>query len=213
MRLSELLKGIIGSTALIGKMKSDAELVNRVARGDRSAFLTLYDRHAARIYGLSQRMLVDPMASEEVTQDTFLRLWTRAATFNPQKGNLLAWLLTIARKLAIDRMRLESRRPFEAESIEEKGWDWLPDPSSTTEESRWRTIRFALSELPTAQRQAIELAYYQGLSQSQISEHLNVPLGTVKTRVRLGMEKLRVAFREPNLKEVNRSESGDDDVN
>jgi RNA polymerase sigma-70 factor (ECF subfamily) len=194
-------------------MKSDAELVRRVANGDRSAFLTLYDRYSPRIYGLSQRMLGDPMASEEVTQDTFLRLWTRAATFNPQKGNILAWLLTITRHIAIDRIRLESRRPLEAESIEEKGWDWIPDPASTTDEARWGSIRFALSELPAPQRQVIELAYYQGLSQSQISEHLHVPLGTVKTRLRLGMEKLQDAFLAPNLEEIYRSESGDEDVN
>jgi RNA polymerase sigma-70 factor (ECF subfamily) len=140
-----------------------------------------------------------------VTQDTFLRLWTRASTFNPNKGSILTWLLTITRRIAIDRIRLESRRPSEAGSLDELGWDWLPDPKSTSEEARWGTVGFALAELPTPQRQAIELAFYQGLSQSQIAEHLNVPLGTVKTRVRLGMQKLRKALNPQNSIGLERS--------
>ena len=194
-------------------MEDDAKLVQQVAAGDRKAFLTLYDRYASRIFGLSQRMLHDPMVAEEVTQDTFLRLWTRASTFNPQKGRTLTWLLTITRRIAIDRIRLESRRPKEAGSLDEYDWEWLPDPKSTSEEARWGTVGFALAELPIPQRQAIELTFYQGLSQSQIAEHLSIPLGTVKTRVRLGMEKLREALHQGNLTEEDKSKTAVADVN
>jgi len=170
----------------------DNELVKLVAGRDRDAFIMLYDRYAARIYGLALRMLGEQMAAEEVTQDTFLKLWTRAVTFSSRKGTLLAWLLTIARRTALDRIRLENRHPeFNNPADPEDTWRLSPDPGSQTEEARWRSLHFALQELPTEQRQVIELAYYHGMSQSQIAKYLGEPLGTIKTRIRLGMEKLR----------------------
>jgi RNA polymerase sigma-70 factor (ECF subfamily) len=170
----------------------DAHFASQVAQGDREAFITLYDLHAPRVYALALRMLGEQMAAEEVTQDTFLKLWTRANKFSAQKGNLLTWLLTITRRTAIDRIRLENRRPeFGNPTDPEDTWRFSPDPSSQTEEARWRSMHFALQELPPEQRQAIELAYYQGMSQSQIADYLKIPLGTIKTRVRLGMDKLR----------------------
>ncbi|RME13858.1 MAG: sigma-70 family RNA polymerase sigma factor [Ardenticatenia bacterium] len=173
-------------------VSDDAVLAQRVADGDRQAFLALYDRYAARVYGLALRMLGEHMAAEEVTQDTFLKLWTRADTYSPRKGALAAWLLTIARRTALDRIRLENRRPeFGEYGDPEDAWQRLPDPRSNTPESRWRDLHFALLDLPEEQRRVIELAYYHGMSQSQIAAHLEIPLGTVKTRLRLGMEKLR----------------------
>ncbi len=173
----------------------DARLVQRVARGDRQAFLALYDRYAARVHGLVLRMLGESMAAEEVTQDTFLKLWTRAGTYSPHKGSLLAWLMTIARRTALDRIRLENRRPeFSSPVDPEDIWPTLSDPQSDGAEARWRALRFAVLALPAEQRQVIELAYYHGMSQSQMAEYLDVPLGTVKTRLRLGMEKLRRAW-------------------
>jgi RNA polymerase sigma-70 factor (ECF subfamily) len=176
----------------------DDELAHLVAQSNREAFITLYDRHAARVYALALRMLGEQMAAEEVVQDTFMKLWTRADTFSPQKGALLAWLLTIARRTALDRIRLENRRPeFGSSTDPEDTWRLSADPDSQTEEARWRSLHFALQDLPDEQRQVIELAYYHGMSQSQIAEYLVSPLGTVKTRLRLGMEKLRqIWFRE-----------------
>lgn len=112
----------------------------------------------------------------------------------------------------MDRIRLENRKPSFIANIDEGVWDWLPDPTTTTEEARWRTLSFALADLPFQQSQAIELAFYQGLSQSQISEHLNIPLGTVKTRVRLGIEKLREALLAHHLEDSDRSEFNNNDV-
>jgi len=175
-----------------------AQLVGRVAQGDRSAFLTLYDRYSARVFALSLRILGDSGPAEEVTQETFLKLWTRARTFAPGRGNLSGWLLTIARRTALDRVRLEGRRPIETDipGGEDQEPDLL-DPGSETEEARWQTLRFALEDLPRDQRRVIELAYYHGLSHSEIAAELNQPLGTIKTRLRLGMERLRRAWLDP----------------
>jgi RNA polymerase sigma-70 factor (ECF subfamily) len=170
----------------------DAELTKRVAEGDRGAFLALYDRYSAQVYGLALRVIGDPMTAEEVTQDAFLRLWTRAETYNPERGRLSSWLLTITRRLAIDQFRVEGRRPLTWNpSNPENALEKIPDPASESEESRWATLRFALDNLPAEQRSVIELSFYHGMSHSQIAEYQSTPLGTVKTRVRLGMEKLR----------------------
>jgi RNA polymerase sigma-70 factor (ECF subfamily) len=142
-------------------------------------------------------MLGDRATAEEVTQDAFLKLWTRARAFTPARGALLAWLLTITRNNALDRIRLEARRPSLAQASLSELDDGRPDlqaPESGTEEARWRSLRFALAELPDGQRQVIELAYYHGLTHSQMAEMLGLPLGTVKTRLRLGMERLREAW-------------------
>lgn len=170
----------------------DEDLVVQVARGYRQAFIALYDRHASRVFALAMRMLGEQMAAEEVTQDAFLKLWTRADTYSPHKGSLVAWLLTITRRTALDHLRLEKRRPdFENPKDPQEAWHLLPDVHSSTQESRWRSLYFAVQDLPEEQRQVIELAYYQGLSHRQIAEYLDIPLGTTKTRMRLGMEKLR----------------------
>ncbi len=178
-------------------VNEDAALTLRVAGGDREAFSALYDRYAPRVYGLALHMLQDPGLAEEVAQEAFLKLWTRASQFNPRRGSPLAWLLTITRRTALDRIRFENRRPVEAHLEDpDRSWHHLADPRSEGQEARWRSLRFELLDLPAEQRQAIELAYYHGLSHSQIAEHLEIPLGTAKTRIRLGMEKLREAWLE-----------------
>ena len=188
--------------------QADDELILLVAEHNREAFIALYDRYAAKVYGLALHMLGEQMAAEEVTQDTFMKLWTRADTFSSKKGTLLAWLLTITRRTALDRIRLENRRPeFGNPADPEETWRLSPDPGTQTEEARWRSLHFTLHELPTEQRQVIELAYYHGMSQSQIAEYLTIPLGTIKTRLRLGMEKLR------SLWLVEKSNPAGNDVN
>lgn len=170
--------------------------MRRVAAGDRDAFMQIYDLFASRVYGLALYLTKDEAAAEEVSQETFVKVWTSADTFNSGRGSFSAWLLTIARRTAIDRFRKQDRRPDIAESVEIEA-DWNPAmgaPLSNTEESRWRTLYFALQELPQEQRQAIVLSYYHGLSHSEIASHLEIPLGTAKTRIRLGMEKLRESW-------------------
>ena len=175
----------------------DTELIARVAQSDERAFLALYDRYASRVHALTLRILRDPMQAEEATQDTFFKLWSRARQYLAERGNLLVWLLTIARRTALDRLRLESRRPVinEADGPEDF-LQSLPDLHTLPEESRWRSLHFAVQSLPPDQRNVIDLAYYQGLSQSEIAEVLNWPLGTVKTRLRAALEHLRQEWNE-----------------
>lgn len=175
----------------------DDALVFQVAKGDERAFLELYDRHAGHVYALTLRILRDSMLAEEATQDTFLKLWSRARLFLAERGTLLAWLLTIARRTALDRLRLEARRPALSDNDDpDELWQVLPDRESDSQEARWRSMYFAVQALPREQRQVLELAYYQGLSQSEIAEILGWPLGTVKTRLRTAMEHLRREWNE-----------------
>ena len=176
---------------------TDADLVARIAQGDERAFLMLYDRHASRVHALTLRILSDSILAEEATQDTFLKLWSRARLFFNERGSLLIWLLTIARRTALDRLRLEARRPVLSGSNDPDNiWKTLQDLESLPEEARWRSLHFAVQSLQPEHRQVIELAYYQGLSQSEIAEVLGWPLGTVKTRLRAAMEYLRQKWNE-----------------
>jgi len=170
----------------------DITLVTLVTQENEPAFLMLYDRYASIVHGLTLKILGDPMLAEEATQDTFFKLWSRARLYLAEKGPLLQWLLTIARRTALDRLRLEARRPELSGSNEpEDKFQTIPDFDSLSEESRWRSMYFEVQSLHPDQRLVIELAYYQGLTQSEIAEVLNWPLGTVKTRLRSAMENLR----------------------
>lgn len=152
----------------------------------------LYDRYVGRVHALTLRILSNPMLAEEATQDTFFKLWSRARLYLNERGPLLIWLLTIARRTALDRLRLEARRPMLSDSNDpEEVWDVLPDHNTVSDEARWRSMYFAVQALQPDHRQVIELAYYQGMSQSEIAEVLGWPLGTVKTRLRAAMEHLR----------------------
>ncbi|HEY3310685.1 MAG TPA: sigma-70 family RNA polymerase sigma factor [Anaerolineales bacterium] len=179
------------------EISNDSELLGKVARGDEAAFISLYDRHAGHVYALTLRILRDPMLAEEATQDTFLKLWSRARQFMVERGTVLVWVLTIARRTALDRLRLEARRPSLSDSFDpDELWNSIPEAASSTEESRWHTMLMVVQQLPPEQRKVIELAYYQGMSQSEIAEVLGWPLGTVKTRLRAAMEGLRSAWNE-----------------
>jgi RNA polymerase sigma-70 factor, ECF subfamily len=130
--------------------------------------------------------------AEEATQDTFMKLWSRARLYLAERGSFVAWLLTIARRTALDRLRMEKRRPLLSDSNDpEDIWPSMPDTSQNADEVRWKSMHFAVRALPHDQQVVIELAYYQGLSQSEIADELGWPLGTVKTRLRAAMQALR----------------------
>ena len=170
----------------------ETKLAAQVAQGNEKAFLTLYDRYSSRVHALTLHILHDPMMAEEATQDTFLKLWNRAHSYLPERGSLLPWLLTIARRVALDRLRLEARRPLLSDADDpDEAWQSIPDGNTLSEEHRWRSLYFAVQSLSSEHRQVIDLAYYQGLSQSEIAETLGWPLGTVKTRLRAAMQQLR----------------------
>ncbi len=170
----------------------DVGLVSKIVRGDQQAFLMLYDRHASHVYALTLRILHDANLAEEVTQDTFLKLWNHSQQYTSERGSLLVWLLTIARRTALDRIRMEDRRPtLSGPTDPNEAWQTVAEAGSTSEESRWRTMYMTVEGLPSDQRQVIDLAYYQGMSQSEIASTLGWPLGTVKTRLRSALEQLR----------------------
>jgi RNA polymerase sigma-70 factor (ECF subfamily) len=173
----------------------ELELIQAVAEGDQQAFMTLYDLHAARVHALTLHVLGDSMLAEEATQDTFLKLWGRARQFVPARGSFSSWLLTIARRTALDLLRREGRRPMLSGATDPDAiWSTLADKSRDAGEARWRSMHFAVLSLPENQRQVIELGFYQGLSQSEIASELGWPLGTVKTRMRAAIEALRRAW-------------------
>jgi RNA polymerase sigma-70 factor (ECF subfamily) len=170
----------------------DPKLILQVARGDQRAFVALYERYSSRVFTLILHMVHDEMLAEEILQETFLRVWSRANQYIPERGSVLIWLLAIARRTALERLRFESHRPALADGDEPSLLlESLPEPETTSEEARWRSLHLAVQSLPEEQRKPIELAYYQGLSQSEIAEVLDLPLGTVKTRLRMGMMRLR----------------------
>lgn len=171
----------------------------RVEARDADALAALYDRHGGRLLGLAQRILGAGGEAEEVVQEVFLFAWRSAAAFDPMRGNVLTWLMIAARSRSIDRLR--ARRPAsrpEIRSLEEVTEPpAAPDDVEAASQSRqWEGIcRAAVSSLPEDQRRALELAYFEGLTHQEIAEKTRSPLGTVKTRVRLGLMKLRERLR------------------
>jgi RNA polymerase sigma-70 factor (ECF subfamily) len=183
----------------------DKDLIARVAHQDQSAFVALYDRYSSRIYTLILHMVNDQMLAEEILQETFLRVWRRADQYDPGRGSLLIWLLAVARRTALERLRFESRRPALSDAEEQSTYlESLPEPETTSEEARWRSLYLAVQSLPEEQKKLIELAHYQGLSQSEIAEMLGLPLGTVKTRLRAGMLRLRQQWLDEEKSPVER---------
>ena len=191
----------------------DALLVSRIAEGDESAFMIAYDRHSSFLFGSVTRFLGDRESAAEVVQDAFLTLWRRARQFDARSGSLLTWLLAIARNRAIDRLRAEGRRPgrdaIRLDAVASEGGsgvgtsrgeipteliaDARTDPG-TIATRRWvqSVVRTGIAELPERERQVIVLGYSMDLSQAQIAERLEWPLGTVKSRTRRAMAQLRM---------------------
>lgn len=169
------------------------DLLARVARGDQDAFAELYDQTSSRVLGLVQRILVDHAQSEEVTQEVFLEIWQTAPRYSADRGSAITWILTLAHRRAVDRVRAsESSRQRDLRIGVRDHVDGYDDVAEQVE-IRLENVRVerALSRLSAAQREAVTLAYYGGLTQSEVSNRLGVPLGTVKTRLRDGMIRLR----------------------
>ncbi len=185
----------------------DNLLIEEVVKGKPDALARLYDRHGRLAYGVAYRVLSDGPAAEEAVQDAFLTLWRKAHSFQPDRGaGVRAWLLTIVRNAAIDRVRLRQRRQG-LELILDEEYPYLSqdDPvSDVLAELDRQAIREALRRLPDEQRTTIEMAYFGGLSHREIAEQLELPLGTVKGRMRLGLNKLHehlLAYVEIELRE------------
>lgn len=176
----------------------DVDLMQRVVLNDQRAFAALYERYGSIVYGLAYRILQTSERAEEVTQDTFMKVWKQADSWDAEKGKLSSWLLTITRYTAIDLIRKENRTVTQVSVPIEILANTQGNPS-TINDPRWhdgRLLRNLLTELPTEQAELIELAFFQGYTHSQLAENLELPLGTVKTRLRLGLQKLRTLWTE-----------------
>ena len=175
----------------------DHTLIVQIGAGESAALALLYDRYASAVFGLAVRILGVEHTAEEVVQDTFLRVWRNSGSFKPDRGEVISWMLGIAHNLCIDELRRRKARitmVYDTDDYSLIGA--MPSPHLPVDEEVWlrerrEVIRDALAQLPADQRRAIELAYMRGLTQSEIAEHTGEPLGTVKTRVRLGLRKLR----------------------
>ena len=174
------------------------ELVGRAARGDRQALRRLYDLYSPSAMAIALRMLKNRPMAEEVVQDTFLEVWRRAREYDAARGTVSAWIATISRTRALDRLRADARLAAAKEKAAAQPETPSVAPLELAVERQQRErVNAALGTLPAEQRLAIELAYFDGLTQREIAEKLGQPLGTVKTRVRLAMEKLAVVLCGP----------------
>ena len=170
----------------------DVELLHAVARGDEEALSRLYDRYRVILFSLLVRILKSREEAEDVLQEVFLQVWKRAGDFDNARGKPFTWLVTLARSRAIDRIRQLGARQRLAEASAHDASEAVSDAVADTLHSEQREIvARALAALPEDQRRTLNLAYFDGLTQSEIAEQLNTPLGTVKTRMRSGMIKLR----------------------
>jgi RNA polymerase sigma-70 factor (ECF subfamily) len=183
--------------AAMVRAREDAELLERIARQDRAAFATLYDRLSPPLYATALKILRDPAEAQDVVHDSFISVWDKAGTFEARRGSAFAWIVTLVRNRAIDRVRARRRRSeLLAESVPaDLGYTEVA-PTAAGHESAVanedaQAVRAAIDTLPPDQRRALELAFFGGLTQEQISQSLREPLGTIKARIRRGLIKLR----------------------
>lgn len=188
-----------------GADERQAELIRAAAAGDQHALAALYDATSRTVYGLLLRILADASAAEEVLVDVYEQAWRQAGLYSRERGSPLAWLTTIARSRAIDRLRRGRREQQQTEPLEVAAASVLSSAASAEEEVRAgevrAVVRAALEALAPEQREVIELAYYAGMSHSEIAAARGLPLGTVKTRTRLGLMRLREMLR-PAYEEI-----------
>lgn len=197
-RIRPLLRRVPSGDAVRNEERrpSDDELMAGLATGELAALEALYDRYGSLVFSVGVRVLLDRQLAEDVTQEVFLRLWRRPWAYNPERGRFVSWLMSVARNRAIDERRRLSRR-----TVAEDHDDALPELADTSRfmdpmaeamlADQRREVQQAMDQLPAAQREVLELAYFAGLTQTEIAARTGDALGTVKTRVRLGMQKLR----------------------
>ena len=177
-------------TAIDEAASLDAAAVTRVASGDAVALRELYDRYGTIVYSFAYRLTSDATLAEECVQDVFVALWRRAADFDPARAKLTTWLFVVARNRAIDLVRQKTRRPELREDLEPAGS--APDPADLAAGAdEAQRVAEAMAELPEEQLAVLRLAYFDGLSHAEIAELIGIPLGTVKGRMRLALERLR----------------------
>lgn len=176
-----------------------AELLRRSARGDEAAFADLYDATSRRLFGLVLRIVRDHAMSEEVTQEVYLDVWRQSARFDPERGSAMSWLMTIAHRSAVDKVRASeaSRRRDDAHALTHQDVDFDTTAETAQASLEAQRVRRALATLTDAQRAAVELAYLGGYTHTEVARLLGLPLGTAKTRIRDGLIRLRDTLGVP----------------
>ena len=164
-----------------------------IEEGDGDAFAALYDRHSRSAYSRAHKLAGEKQAAEDLTQDAFIKVWRSADRYRPERGSVRTWILSVVRNRAIDQLRARASRRRTQEKVEASAPRYEPSEAfaQAWHEARLGRVREALDALPHVQQQVLELAHFSGLTNREIAEHLRLPLGTVKGRMRLGLEKLR----------------------
>lgn len=174
---------------------TDADLLRNIHAGEQTALSELYQRYGNYMYGLSLRIIGEENAAEDAVQDTLLKIWNAAGQWEPTH-DAVHWLMKIARNTAIDHLRRKRTAPVQTAYEEEIGQDTSDESASPDRQQDQHAIRESLRNLPTEQRTVIELAFFEGLTHNLIAERLRLPLGTIKTRLRLGLQKLKVLLTD-----------------
>ncbi len=181
------------------KHLDDKELVQAVVEGDSEAIAELFDRYSGMLTALSLRILNDPADVEEILQETFLQVWNQAGRYDAKRSSVSTWLVLIARSRSIDRLRSRQVKLRTAAAARQENPDIHTSPkgvSNVLKQERRMRLQEEMAKLPEEQRQVLELAFYGGMTQSEIAEQTRIPLGTVKTRTLLAMKKLRKALHQ-----------------
>jgi RNA polymerase sigma-70 factor (ECF subfamily) len=187
------------------ELEAEIALLKRIGQGDRQSFEQLYERFSGVLFSTAYRVLNNQEAAEDVLQDVFVQIWEKAPLYDPARGKPLTWAVTLTRNKSIDRLRSVQRRNRLHDDVEKQAatveqFDDRSSLDAVNGVERAQMIRAAIGKLSAEQRQAIELAFFSGLTQTEIAERLNEPLGTIKARIRRGMMRLREVI-EPQMEE------------
>jgi RNA polymerase sigma-70 factor, ECF subfamily len=183
---------------------TDEQLISAICKGEESAIEMLYERFHRYAYALAYRILHDPLASEDIVQDAFLSIWRKAPSYQDKNGSVQSWLQAIVRNRAIDKIRASAHRDYQWTPFQVDNEQDPPSEQPDVWEKAWqseqhRIIREVMEQIPSEQRMVIELAYFGGLTHAEISEQYHIPLGTVKGRMRLGLQKMKSLLAEREL--------------
>ena len=192
---------------LVKPEPTDEQLIAAICNGEESAIEALYERYHRYAYSLAYRILRDPVASEDIVQDAFLSIWRKASSYQSQNGSAQSWIQAIVRNRAIDKIRASAHRDYQWTPLQADHEQEPPSEQPDVWEQAWqseqhRIIREVMVQIPSEQRNVIELAYFGGLTHAEISEQCQIPLGTVKGRMRLGLQKMKALLAERGLKVI-----------